>query len=87
MEKERYGYLFDASEATEEAVSLVNTQYVNGLTDFQNVLDTERSLYRQQNHLISSQTNMSQSLILLYKSLGGGWEVQQDSVPPSVFEE
>lgn len=86
MEKERYDHLFDASAATEEAVSLVNTQYDSGLTDFQNVLDTERSLYRQQNNLIESRKNMAQSLILLYKSLGGGWVVQQDSISPSATE-
>lgn len=87
MEKERYGNLFDAKEATAEAVSLVTTQYNNGLTDFQNVLDTERSLYRQQNQVIDAQSNMAVDLILLYKSLGGGWEIPQDTITPVVVIE
>jgi len=87
LEKERYADLYEAATATEEAVSLVTTQYNNGLTDFQNVLDTERSLYRQQNHLIDTQTNMVVNLILLYKSLGGGWEIPHDTIPAVIIEE
>lgn len=83
-QKERYANLDQAVLASMEAVSLVETQYNTGLTDFQNVLDTERSLLRQQNSLITSEAEIMANLIKLYKSLGGGWVVPQDSVQVSI---
>ena len=41
------GVVFDA----QRAVDLVRTQYVSGLTNFQNVLDMQRSLFDQQDQL------------------------------------
>jgi outer membrane protein TolC len=79
-QKERFVYLNEAVLANKEAVSLVSVQYNTGLTDFQNVLDTERSLLRQQSKLIGSEAKIMVDLIQLYKSLGGGWVVPQDSV-------
>jgi outer membrane protein, multidrug efflux system len=76
----KHEFLKEAVEANTEAVSLVNTQYENGLTDFQNVLDTERSLYRAQNKLVESQSKKLIDLVSIYQSLGGGWPVSNDSV-------
>jgi hypothetical protein len=49
-------------------------QYREGLTDFQRVLDSQRSLFSQQELLVSSQGRLTQNLIALYKAMGGGWE-------------
>ncbi len=65
--------LDEATKATESAVDLVNTQYDTGLTNYNNVLDTERSLYDQQSSLIASRTDSLKSIIALYKAVGGGW--------------
>ncbi len=73
-------FLKEAVEANNEAVSLVHTQYENGLTDFQNVLDTERSLYRVQNKLVEGQSKKLIDLVSIYQSLGGGWPIVQDSI-------
>ena len=70
--------LSEASKATENAVDLVNTQYDTGLTNYNNVLDTERSLYEQQSSLISSRTDSIKSIIALYKAVGGGWDAEED---------
>jgi len=44
-------------------------------------------MYRQQNHLIESEKSIVTNVILLYKALGGGWEVPQDTIPlPPVKE-
>ncbi|MHC4757589.1 MAG: efflux transporter outer membrane subunit [Planctomycetota bacterium] len=68
--------------AAEKSVKLVRELYTNGLTDFQNVLDMERSLTRQQDSMAESQGLVFQNLIRIYKSLGGGWsaDVQQKTV-------
>lgn len=62
--------------ASEKSVELVETLYKTGLTDFQNVLDMQRSLFNQQDDLASSDGQIVQNLILIYKSLGGGWSPQ-----------
>ncbi|WP_269540625.1 efflux transporter outer membrane subunit [Cerasicoccus fimbriatus] len=69
----RFSLLNNATSATDMAVELVTTQYENGLTDFNNVLDMQRALYEQQTRLVSSQTDSMNSIVALYKALGGGW--------------
>lgn len=74
LERNRRDLLAEATTATQRAVELVQTQYREGLTDFQNVLDMERSLTSQQDQLAVSEARVLQSLIVLYKALGGGWD-------------
>jgi outer membrane protein TolC len=57
-------------------VDLVRTQYVSGLTNFQNVLDTQRTLFQLQQQLADSEGTQVQSLVALYRALGGGWNVE-----------
>lgn len=59
--------------AAEQAVDLVDELYRLGLVDFQNVLDTQRSLFQQQDEYAASQGQVTQNLIQIYKALGGGW--------------
>ena len=49
-------------------------QYREGLTDFQRVLDSQRSLFLQQDSLVSTQGGLMQALVDLYTAMGGGWE-------------
>ncbi len=72
-ESERMDALERSAAAAEAAVNLVTTLYRTGLTDFQNVLDTERSQFVRQDELANSQGVVTQNLIRIYKSLGGGW--------------
>ena len=55
-------------------MELVQTLYKSGLTNFQNVLDSERSLFLQQDQLAESQGQVVKNLIRLYRALGGGWD-------------
>jgi multidrug efflux system outer membrane protein len=73
QERLRRDRLDEAAAASQRAVDLVRTQYLSGLTNFQNVLDSERSLFRQQDQLAESEGLVVQSLIILNKALGGGW--------------
>jgi NodT family efflux transporter outer membrane factor (OMF) lipoprotein len=68
--------LEDAVKSSQESLRLANQLYTNGLSDFINVLDAERSLYQAQDALVQSDRTVSTDLISLYKSLGGGWEVE-----------
>ncbi len=72
-ERNRRDAIGRAVEAVEKAAGLVHVLYDTGLTDFQNVLDTERSLFLQQDQLVASQGQVVKDLIALYKALGGGW--------------
>jgi len=76
-EYNRKDSLKESVDASKESVSLVETLYKTGLTDFQNVLDMQRSLFTQQDQLAESGGKLVQSLILIYKSLGGGWGQEQ----------
>lgn len=51
-------------------------QYKEGFSGYQRVLDAQKSLFSQQNRYASSQGQAVQSVVQLYKALGGGWEVR-----------
>ncbi|MDJ0851804.1 MAG: efflux transporter outer membrane subunit [Myxococcota bacterium] len=72
-EQNRRDALQRSATASAQAVELVKTLYRTGLTDFQNVLDTERSLFERQDELAQSRGLVAQNLIRVYRSLGGGW--------------
>ncbi len=76
-EQERRQQLLDAVAQNRRALSLANSQYQVGVTDFLSVLDAQRSLFSAEQQLASSTTAVSNDLVALYKALGGGWE--QDS--------
>jgi outer membrane protein TolC len=73
-ERLRRDKLGDSVEATQRSLDLVMTQYRAGLTNFQNVLDTQRSLLNRQDEHAASEGLVLQSLVGLYRSLGGGWD-------------
>ena len=60
------------------------TQYTAGLTDFQNVLDTQRTLLLREDDLASAEGLVIGNLVRLYRALGGGWDpdTAQPPVPP-----
>ena len=47
--------------------------YKQGLTEFQAVLDAQRSLLTYQNYLVQAQGGSLIYLVQLYEALGGGW--------------
>ena len=77
QEKLRRDRLSDAVDASQRAVNLVETQYLSGLTNFQNFLDSQRSLFRQQDELADSAGQVVNNLITLNRALGGGWSPSQ----------
>jgi multidrug efflux system outer membrane protein len=71
--QQRRQSLSEATEAARKAVELAQHKYQAGLTDFNNVLDAQRSLLSFQEQLAQSEGNVTSNLVRLYKALGGGW--------------
>lgn len=63
-------------EAARRSNDLSMLQYKEGFSGYQRVLDAQKSLFSQQNRYASSQGLAVQSIVQLYKALGGGWEVR-----------
>ena len=87
LEQRLRDHLQVAVAATERTVELVEIQYRSGLTDFQNVLDAQRTLFVQQDLLATSEGQVVRNLIGLYRALGGGWDPAAAEEPPEAREE
>ena len=82
-EQEHRKSLNDAVVANHKAEDISMQLYVEGETDFLNVLNAQRSLYASEDALVQSQLNVATDLVALYKALGGGWEDQTPQIPTS----
>jgi NodT family efflux transporter outer membrane factor (OMF) lipoprotein len=76
-EQRRQAQLKIAVTSAANAVNLSKQRYSQGIADFLQVLDAERSLLSAQQQLADSTTNVSTNLVAIYKALGGGWETEQ----------
>jgi outer membrane protein TolC len=63
----------------ETALALATKLYNDGLTDYLNVITAQRSLFSAQDMLVQSRQRITTHLIALYKALGGGWEILDES--------
>ena len=72
QEYHRYQSLRAAVKAATDAVAISQDLYKNGLKDFNNVLDAQRSRLELEEQLTISRGQITQNLIRLYKALGGG---------------
>jgi outer membrane protein TolC len=63
-----------AVDSARSAAHLAEIQYANGLVDFNDVLDAQRSLLSFEDQLIENQGTVVADLVRLYKALGGGWQ-------------
>lgn len=64
-------------QAAQAAFDFVQIEYANGATDYLEVLDAQRTLFAAQQSLIQSRLSQQNSLITLYKALGGGWHLDK----------
>ncbi|MBR2637297.1 MAG: TolC family protein [Bacteroidaceae bacterium] len=65
--------LAEAVNYSRETLQLSLDLYKQGLTQFQNVLDSQRTLLNYQEYLVQAQGNSLITLVQLYEALGGGW--------------
>src|SRR5690606_3522254 len=71
--RERLVQLAEAADASGTAARLARLRYENGIVDFLQVLDAERSQLEAEDSLAQGRTDTATSLVALYKALGGGW--------------
>ena len=71
--RRRIASLGEALSAAVRANELALLEYEAGLTDFERVLDTERTLLSAQEQVTLNQASETQAVISLYKAVGGGW--------------
>jgi NodT family efflux transporter outer membrane factor (OMF) lipoprotein len=77
-EQHRRVALQQAVAANQLAVKLATRRYDQGLTDFLAVLDAERTLFSAQDSLVLSNQAVGTDAVALYRSLGGGWEIDPE---------
>jgi NodT family efflux transporter outer membrane factor (OMF) lipoprotein len=77
---ERESILRDAQLAALRSLTLANTIYREGYSDFQRVLDAQRALSAQQDAYVVNRGNAVSSLITLYAAVGGGWHTGEPLV-------
>jgi light-regulated signal transduction histidine kinase (bacteriophytochrome) len=58
----------------DESVRLANLHYKEGITNYLEVPDANRSLFSEQLTLAQSPVNKFQKLVQLYRASGGGWQ-------------
>jgi len=76
--------LAEAADAARESVDLVMLQYKEGKVDFGRVFINQEFLTQQQDQLAVAQGGVAQSLIQLYRALGGGWQIRFSSFTPQL---
>jgi multidrug efflux system outer membrane protein len=72
-EEKRRLTLSEFMDANTQAVNIAHQRYKEGLSNFLEVLDAERTLYDSQSLYAESSASTSKFLVALYKALGGGW--------------
>jgi NodT family efflux transporter outer membrane factor (OMF) lipoprotein len=73
-ERDRRVQLAKSVQALQRALDLANQLYKQGVGEFLDVLDAERSLFTAEDLLAQSDQAVSADLVSLYKALGGGWD-------------
>lgn len=71
---EQIPILEETVTAARRSLDIATIQYREGLAGFERVLDSQRTLFSQQDRLVNTQGNAAQSLISLYRAMGGGWQ-------------
>lgn len=67
-------------DSLKEYARIARLRYENGYTSYIEVLDAERSLFNAELQYAQTQGVLFQSLVNLYKAVGGGWVVEADKL-------
>lgn len=78
-EYERNESLKRGVEAAQTALDIANDKYANGLVDFTNVINAQRSLTGLSEEYVISQGQISTNAVALFKALGGGWQPMEEA--------
>ncbi len=80
--RQRQAQLARATDSGRSALEIARYRYASGLSDFQSVLDSQRTLLSLEEQLAGSSGETSNAQIRLYKALGGGWTPDSASGAP-----
>ena len=61
-------------ESARSYLQLANLQYINGVINYMDVLDAQRSYFDAQIALSNAMRDQLLAVVALYKALGGGWQ-------------
>jgi multidrug efflux system outer membrane protein len=70
-----------AAAASDKAADLASKRFKEGLIDFLEVLDAERTALSAELLLSQSRIDTATSLVAVYKALGGGWNAGAENKP------
>ena len=74
---EEFTYQGQAVVALESSVFLATQRYLNGKSNYYEVLQSQQELYPTQRAQIQTQVEEMITIVQLYKALGGGWQTAQ----------
>lgn len=69
----------EAVTALKSAVDLATQRYLNGKSSYFEVLQAQQELYPAQRAEVQSQTDELNSVVQLYRALGGGWQTEAET--------
>jgi NodT family efflux transporter outer membrane factor (OMF) lipoprotein len=72
-------YLRRGADAANGSLNVATTQYDSGMTDFTTVLVAEQNLFQVQSNWAVARGNVSLGATAIYRALGGGWQIREDS--------
>lgn len=81
--RERTDSLAGAVASARNASELARQNYEAGLTDFQSVLDAQRTRLTVEESHAGARSDQVKAVVQLYKALGGGWPEQPEDRPGS----
>ncbi|MBP6116119.1 MAG: efflux transporter outer membrane subunit [Neisseriaceae bacterium] len=84
-----HGYTREQEIATDKqltsvkaAVRLAQLRYDGGYSDYLTVLDAQRSMYQIEQSAVAVRLERLNSMVALYKALGGGWDEAKSELKP-----
>jgi NodT family efflux transporter outer membrane factor (OMF) lipoprotein len=72
-------FLRRSTDAARGALKVGTDQYESGATDFTTVLTAEQNLFQAESDLALARANISLGATAIYRALGGGWQIRDDS--------
>jgi len=81
------GILREGVVAAQRSADLSLLRYREGFADYQRVLNAQQSLFSQQQRYAANRGDIVRSLIAIYRSLGGGWQVNREYIDETTRQE
>jgi NodT family efflux transporter outer membrane factor (OMF) lipoprotein len=79
LSRQQAAFLRRSVQAAIGALRIAMEQYQQGATSFTTVLTAEQNLLQAQNSLVVASANIPLGLTAVFRALGGGWQIREDS--------